>query len=97
MRRIIDLVSAPMTTPEAPISWMALEEGTPVYAGDRQVGKVSTVVADLPKDIFSGVAFRPHFLGAQRFAPADLIDGMSATAVRLRCSPEEAEELEPYD
>ncbi len=76
---------------------MALEEGTPVFAGDRQVGKVSTVVADLTKDIFAGVAFRSHFMGAQRFAHADLIDGMSASAVRLRCSPEEAEKLEPYE
>lgn len=85
-----------MTSPEAPISWMALEEGTPVYAGDRQVGKISTVVADLSKDIFSGVAFRAHFMGPQRFAHADLIDHMSAAAVRLRCSPEETENLEPY-
>ncbi len=76
---------------------MALEEGTPVCAGDHQIGKVSSVVADLSKDIFSGVAFRSHFMGPQRFAHADLIDGMSATAVRLRCSPEEAENLEPYE
>ncbi len=76
---------------------MALEEGTPVFAGDRQVGKVSTVVADVAKDIFSGVAFRAHFMGPQRFVRADLIDHMSATAVRLRCSPEEAETLEPYE
>ncbi len=76
---------------------MALEEGTPVYAGDSQVGKVSRVVADLSKDIFSGVAFRARLMGVQRFVPADLIDGMTAAAVRLSCSPEEAENLEPYE
>jgi hypothetical protein len=86
-----------MTSQDAPISWMALEEGTPVYAGERQVGKVSTVVADLSKDIFSGVAFRAHLIGPQRFAHADLIDRMTAKAVLLRCSAEEAEKLELYE
>ena len=76
---------------------MALEEGTPVYAGERQIGKVSTVVADLSKDIFSGVAFRTHLIGPQRFAPADLIDHMTTKAVRLRCSLEDAEKLELYE
>jgi uncharacterized protein YrrD len=82
---------------ERPISWLALREGTPVYAGDEEVGKVSEVVADVQKDIFSGVAFRQGILRHERFAPAGVIESMTSGAVRLSLSPSEAEQLERYE
>ncbi len=86
-----------MADSDRPISWLALEEGTPVYAGDQEVGKVSEVVADMQKDIFSGVAFRHGLLRHQRFAPAAVIESMTSEAVHLALSPSEAEALGPYE
>jgi DNA end-binding protein Ku len=64
-----------MTDAEHPIAWLALGKGTPVYSSDgEEIGKVSTVVADVQKDIFSGIAFKHGFLGSEHFVPADDID-----------------------
>lgn len=93
----MDLVSGEMSGQPAPISWLTLEEGTPVLArGGEEVGKVSEVVADAQKDIFSGLAFKSGLLGSSRFAPAAAITSMTLEAVHLDLTQSEAEELEPY-
>jgi hypothetical protein len=80
-----------------PIAWMALDRGHPVTAADGSaIGKLSVVVADEQKDIFSGVVFRAGLLDEERFAPAHIIDAITSASVQLRISPEEAERLEPY-
>lgn len=81
----------------APIAWRVLEKGAPVFAasGD-EIGKVSEVVADDQKDIFSGVAFRPGLFSSQRFIPADLIDSLTDEGVYLTISESQADELEDY-
>ncbi|HEV2757093.1 MAG TPA: hypothetical protein VG318_15095 [Actinomycetota bacterium] len=79
------------------IAWLALEEGTPIVASDgSEVGRVTTVVADEQKDIFSGVTFRPGLLDGQKFVPADAIDRMTADAVHLKIAASETESLEDY-
>jgi hypothetical protein len=79
------------------ISWMALDEGTDVVSADGEsLGKVTKVVADVQKDIFSGVVFRPGVLGTQRFAPADVVAEITPEGVHLSISSEEAEKLEEY-
>jgi sporulation protein YlmC with PRC-barrel domain len=53
-----------------PVSYLALEEGTPVFASDgRRVGKVARVVADEDADIFEGLIVDGH--GGERFADGD--------------------------
>lgn len=82
---------------EDPVSWMALEEGAEVRAADGSVvGHVTNVVADMQKDIFSGIAFRSGLLGTQQFAPAEIVRTITAVTVDLAVSPEEAGELEEY-
>jgi hypothetical protein len=82
---------------EEVISWMALEEGTEVVAADGEsVGKVAKVIADVQKDIFSGITFRTGLLSTQRFAPAALVETITPQAVRLSVSSTEADELEDY-
>ena len=82
---------------DAPIAWLALDEGTPIVASDgEEVGKVATVVADEQKDIFSGVTFRPGLLDGERFVPADAIDRLTESAVHLKITAAQAGELEPY-
>jgi uncharacterized protein YrrD len=84
-------------TTDEPISWMALAEGTDVHSSDgEELGKVSKVIADVQKDIFSGIAFRSHLLGHQRFAPADKVGEITQSAVHLNISSTEVEELETY-
>lgn len=82
-------------TDERPISWMALADGTPVIASDgSEVGKVTEVVADRDKDIFSGVNFKHGIFGSEHFAPADTISEITAEEVRLSLSAAEAQALE---
>jgi hypothetical protein len=81
-----------------PISWLALERGTPVVAaGGEEVGKVREVIADEQKDIFSGVTIDTGLLSEPRFVPAEVIELMTDEVVKLVISAEHAEELEPYE
>jgi hypothetical protein len=87
-----------MAEEERQIAWRALEPGTRVYSADgAQLGKVSHVVADDLKDIFSGIAFTRGLLGQDLFAPAPLVDAITTEGVHLTVSEEAAErELGPY-
>ena len=83
---------------EQQISWMALEEGTPVHSDDgEEVGKVTTVVADRTKDIFSGIAFKDGLLGSNHFVPAADVKEITAASVQLSLSAAAAKDLDPYD
>lgn len=82
---------------DTPIAWLALDEGTPILASDgEEVGRVTTVVADEQKDIFSGVTFKPGLLDGERFVPAAAIDRLTESAVHLSITAAQAAELEPY-
>ena len=92
------LVSGSMADDDAPISWMTLAKGTDVYSSDDQkVGEVGEVVADRQKDIFSGVTLSGGLFGSPRFVAADLIEGITDSAVRLSISSEEADKLDEYE
>lgn len=79
-----------------PVSWMTLTEGTEVVASDgTDLGKVTSVVADTQKDIFSGIEFRSGFLSSTSFARADLIAEITEDRVTLTITAEAAEELSP--
>ena len=67
-----------MTEPEdlgAPVSYLVLKNGTPVYdsSGDR-AGEVEHVLADEPEDVFHGLIVKTA--GGHRFAASDRIDGL---------------------
>jgi hypothetical protein len=84
--------------PEQQISWMALEEGTAVHSKDGEdLGKVTTIVADRTKDIFSGIAFKDGLLGTEQFAPASDIEEITEDRVRLSLSTEAARNLDAYE
>jgi len=86
-----------MTTGGQPIAWLALEEGTQVVSSDgEEIGKVVRVVADVGKDIFSGVAIRTGLLEQTQFAPAALIEEITTEAVRLTVSAGEVDKLDAY-
>lgn len=81
-----------------PVSWMTLEEGTTVVASDgEELGKITSVIADTQKDIFSGIEYRSSLLGEATFAPADLVTEITEEKVTLSVSKGEAEELSPRE
>ncbi len=66
----------------APISYMVLEEGTPVFTRDHQrVGEVKRVLADAGTDIFDGLIVTTA--DGDRFADAPLADELYERAVVL--------------
>ena len=80
---------------ETPVSWMTLEPGTTVLAADGEdIGKVTNVVADVQKDIFSGISFRSGVLSEERFAPADIVGTMTQDSVELTIPASQVESLE---
>lgn len=87
-----------MSDTGAPIAWLALDTGTPIYSSDNtEIGKVVDIIADREKDIFSGLTFRPGLLETTLFIPAAAIESMTEKAVRLSLSKDQAETLEPYE
>jgi uncharacterized protein YrrD len=88
-----------VTSAETPIAWAALETGTPVFSSDgTELGKVTEVIADEQKDIFSGISVDPGWFKEERFVPADLIARLTSQAVHLNISAGAAEtQLESSD
>ncbi|HEX2234826.1 MAG TPA: hypothetical protein VHK89_00980 [Actinomycetota bacterium] len=87
-----------MADRDAPIAWMAVGKGHPVVGAEGDhVGKVSRVIADEQRDIFSGIAFRPGLLEGERYAPAALVQEITEEAIVLSIPADEAERLDPYD
>ena len=87
-----------MADEERQIAWRALDKGARVYSSDgAQLGKVSHVVADDLKDIFSGIAFQRGMLGDEIFVPAALVEQITTEGVHLSISGDQAEaDLKPY-
>jgi hypothetical protein len=88
-----------MPEDERPIAWRALERGARVYSSDgQQLGRLSRVVADDLKDIFSGIAFQRGMLGDEVFAPAPAVERITTEGIHLSLSAAEAEsQLKPFD
>jgi hypothetical protein len=86
-----------MTEAEHPIAWLALDKGTPVYTCDgEEIGKVTTVVADVQKDIFSGISFKHGLLGSEHFVPAAAVGELTDQGVHLTLSAQQAQDLERH-
>jgi PRC-barrel domain len=77
----------------APISYLALEEGTAVFAADgEEVGHVAHVLADEEEDIFDGIVIS-HGLGRHTFADAEQVGAIHERGVALTITAAEAEAL----
>jgi hypothetical protein len=79
----------------APISYLTLEEGTPVYASDRrEAGKVAHVLADPSADLFEGIVLGMGGMPPEHgFVDADLITEIHERGVVLGIDSEEVESL----
>ena len=75
-----------------PISYEALEVGTPVLSSTgKQIGTVEHVLQIPEEDLFDGIAVKTHH--GLRFVDRDQIDAITMTAVRCALSDEEAAAL----
>jgi uncharacterized protein YrrD len=79
----------------APMSYLTLEPGTPVFARDgSKLGAVEHVMADENADIFDGLVLDTSVLpGGHRFADASKVDEIYERGVVLELDAAEAERL----
>lgn len=76
----------------APISYMTLEPGTPVFASDgAEIGRVVHVLADADADIFDGIVISAG--GGHRFADAPEVAHIASGGVTLTLDRAAAERL----
>ena len=75
-----------------PISYLVLEEGTPVLSRDgEEIGTVEHVLADEDADVFDGLVVDVG--GGHRFADAPLVEAIHERAVILALDGSEAAAL----
>jgi sporulation protein YlmC with PRC-barrel domain len=79
----------------APIAYLALEKGAPVYSSDgTRVGRVEHVLADADADIFEGIVIDESVLpGGHRFADEEVIGEIHERGVVLTVDAAAAEAL----
>jgi hypothetical protein len=79
----------------APIAYLAVERGIPVYASDDQrVGTVEHVLADPEVDVFDGIIIDTHLgPGGWRFVDAPEVAEMHERGVVLTIDGDAAERL----
>ena len=76
-----------------PISYMALQVGTPVVSSSgTQFGTVEHVLQIPREDLFDGIVVKTHHHG-HRFVDRDQIDEITTTAVACTISDEEVDSL----
>ncbi len=76
-----------------PISYMALEVGTPVYSSEgTEFGAVEHVLQIPEEDLFDRIAVKTHHHGL-RFVDRDQIDEITTTAVRCTIPDADLEAL----
>lgn len=70
----------------APSSYLALEEGTPVYSREgEELGRVGHVLRDADADIFDGLVIDTSRLpGGRRFVDAEQVEEVFERGVRLK-------------
>jgi uncharacterized protein YrrD len=80
----------------APMSYLTLEPGTPVFSREgTKVGKVTRVVAEGAADIFDGIVIERGLppVGSERFVPAEDVQQIYERGVVLDLSEPEVEHL----
>jgi uncharacterized protein YrrD len=70
---------------------------TVIGSDGEEIGNVAEVVADRQQGIFSGLTISSGLFSNDRFLPADLVEEITAEAVRVSLTASEADnKLEPY-
>ena len=86
---------SPMEDPGLPISYAALDPGTPVYSSDgERIGEVTHVLYVPEEDVFDGIVIAEHVgHDEHRFADADDVEAIHEHAVTLKLDAAACDEL----
>src|SRR3954454_5349113 len=79
----------------APIAYLAVEHGTPIYSSDgQQLGTLEHVLADVDADVFDGIIIDTSLgPGGWRFVDAPEVEEIHERGVRLKIDAAKAEQL----
>ena len=64
-------------------------------AGGDEVGRVDEAMGE--SDIFSGLVISTSVLGSPRWVPADDVEEITDSSVRLRLGADQVEQLDEYE
>jgi len=77
----------------APVSYLVLDRGIPVYDADGDhIGEVHRVLFDRAEDVFEGIVISTHQHG-HRFVDREAVSAIHERGVQLRLSAEAAQQL----
>jgi uncharacterized protein YrrD len=81
-----------------PVSWLTIEPGWTVVAGDgTEVGTVDEVVGDANADIFNGLAVATGLLSRPKYVPAERVAEIREGEVRLDLPAETIGHLDDHE
>jgi uncharacterized protein YrrD len=80
-----------------PVSWLVIEPGWTVEAGDgKELGTVREVLGDEKADIFDGLAVSHGVLKRARYVPAENVGEITEGRVALTLSSRDFKRLAEY-
>jgi hypothetical protein len=79
----------------APVAYIAVEHGTPIYSSDgQQLGTLEHVLADVDADVFDGIIIDTSLgPGGWRFVDAPEVEEIHERGVLLKIDAAKAEQL----
>jgi hypothetical protein len=87
-----------VTTPEPPVSWLAIERDATVVTPDgSEVARVLEVAGDRDADIFSGLVVKAGALDTKRSLPAEHVTAIWPRRVQTDLTAEQVEALPPFE
>jgi len=79
-----------------PVSWLLVEQGWDVVAGDKKVGHVEELLGDADKDIFNGLVVRAGLFKGSRYVPAERVGRIVEGRVDLDLDHDGFERLDEH-
>jgi hypothetical protein len=86
-----------MPGPDDPVAWNYIEPGTPVTGREGvRIGSVQAMLGTEAEGIFHGIALDPAKGGPTRMLPADVVNSLTPSEVRVQLAADEVGTLAEY-
>ena len=87
-----------MPGPDDPVAWSYIEPGTPVTGREGvRIGSVQAMLGTEAEGIFHGIALDPAEGGPTRMLPADVVNSLTPSEVRVQITADEVGTLAEYE